>query len=73
MPQHVTIVNLDDCDIQTNELSTNTSKFPQRDFRILKEKVMKATNCVTERPHPDLEMIDDAFMRIMVDPDEIDG
>ena len=31
---------------------------------------MKATNCVDERPHPDLEMIDDAFMRILVDPEE---
>lgn len=26
-----------------------------------------------ERPHSDLEMIDDAFMRIMVDPDEEDN
>ena len=73
MPQHVTVVNLDACDIQSHELTTVSCKFPQRDFRILNEKLMKATNCVRERPHPDLEMIDDAFMRIMVDPDEVDG
>ena len=34
---------------------------------------MKAASAVTERPHPDLEMVDDAFMRILVDPDEEDG
>ena len=70
MPQHVTIVNLDGPDIQTNESSVATSKFPQREFKALKEKLMKCTMCVGERPHSDLELIDDAFMRIMVDPDE---
>ena len=50
-----------------------TCKFPAREFKTLKEKLMRATGCVGERPHPDLEMIDDAFMRIMVDPDEEDN
>ena len=70
MPQHVTIVNLDGPDIETSESSVQTSKFPTREFKLLKEKLMRATQCVDERPHPDLEMIDDAFMRILVDPDE---
>ena len=70
MPQHVTIMNLDGPDIQTNESAVATSKFPQREFKALKEKLMKCTMCVGERPHSDLELIDDAFMRIMVDPDE---
>jgi len=51
MPQHVTIVNLDTPDINTTELTVNSTKFPVREFRVLKEKLMKATNCVTERPH----------------------
>lgn len=66
----MTIVNLDGPDINTNESSVATSKFPNREFKVLKEKLMKATNCVDERPHMDLEMIDDAFMRILVDPEE---
>lgn len=70
MPQHVTIVNLDGPDINTVESSVATSKFPTREFKILKEKLMKATNCVEERPDQDLEMIDDAFMRIVIDPEE---
>ena len=73
MPQHVTIVNLDGPDINTTESSVATSKFPTREFKVLKEKLMKATVCITERPHPELEMIDDAFMRILVDPDEEDS
>lgn len=73
MPQQVTIVNLDSPDIQTSELTVATSKFPATPFKILKEKLMKAANCVDYRPHPDLQLIDDAFMRIMVDPDEEDN
>jgi len=73
MPQHVTIVNLDGPDINTTESSVASSKFPAREFKVLKEKLMKATSCVGERPHSDLDMIDDAFMRIMVDPDEEDN
>ena len=34
---------------------------------------MKATSCVQERPSPELEMIDDAFMRILIDPEEEDN
>lgn len=34
---------------------------------------MRATQYVGERPHPDLELVDDAFMRILVDPDEEDN
>lgn len=73
MPQHVTIVNLDGPDINTSELTVSNTKFPVREFKILKEKLMKAASCVTEHPHSDLEMIDDAFMRILIDPDEEDG
>lgn len=66
----MTIVNLDGPDINTVESSVASSKFPNREFKVLKEKLMKATNCVEERPHGDLEMIDDAFMRILIDPEE---
>ena len=34
---------------------------------------MKATSCVQERPSHELEMIDDAFMRILIDPEEEDN
>ena len=73
MPQQVTIVYLDSPDIQTYESTVQTSKFPATPFKILKEKLMKATSSVDYRPHTDLQLIDDAFMRIMVDPDEEDN
>lgn len=44
-----------------------------RDFKQLKEKLLRATQGVTERPDPDLEHVDDAFFRFMQDPDEIDN
>jgi len=50
-----------------------TSKFPARELRVLKERLMKATGCIEQRPHPDLASIDDAFMRVMIDPDEEDN
>ena len=73
MPQHVTVVNLDQMEIQTYESSVSTCKWPSREFKVLREKLIKATNCVYERPHQDLEMIDSAFMRIIADPDEDDA
>lgn len=45
---------------------------PGKEFKILKEKLMRATMSVDERPHLDLEMIDDAFFKILVDPEELE-
>jgi hypothetical protein len=36
-----------------------------RDFKTLREKLLRATNGVMERPDPDLEHVDDAFFRFM--------
>jgi len=44
-----------------------------RDFKTLREKLLRAANGITERPDPDLENVDDAFFRFMQDPDEIEN
>jgi hypothetical protein len=36
-----------------------------RDFKQFREKLLKATAGVSERPDPDLEHVDDAFFRFM--------
>ena len=46
---------------------------PGSDLRILREKLLNATDGVQMRPHPDLEHIDNAFFKIMLDPDEADS
>jgi hypothetical protein len=68
----ITQVDLDQSKIFTSEYATRVCKMP-RDFKQFREKLLKATAGVTERPDPDLEHVDDAFFRFMQDPDEIDN
>ena len=72
LPPSVTLVDLDNCFVHAPETVTETTKMPAKEFKILKEKLMRATMSVDERPHLDLEMIDDAFFKILVDPEELD-
>lgn len=44
-----------------------------REFKQLRDKLLRATSGVIERPDPDLEHVDDAFFRFMQDPDEIEN
>ena len=43
---------------------------PSREFKTLKEKLMRASAVVDYRPHPDLEHVDDAFFKVLVDAEE---
>lgn len=43
---------------------------PQKEFRNLKEKLMRATACIKQRPHPDIESVDLAFQNIFMDPED---
>ena len=43
---------------------------PASDLRFLREKLLNATTSVQMRPHPDLEHIDNAFFKILLDPEE---
>lgn len=72
LSNEITQVDLEHNKIFTQEFTTRASKMP-REFKQLREKLLRATNGVTERPDPDLEHVDDAFFRFMQDPDEIDN
>ena len=43
---------------------------PAREHKVLREKLMRATTSVDYRPHPDLDHVDDAFFKVLVDIDE---
>ena len=43
---------------------------PQKELRTLREKLMRATACITKRPDLGLELADDAFQTVFVDPDD---
>ena len=43
---------------------------PAREHKILREKLMRATTSVDYRPHPDLDHVDDAFFKVLMDVDE---
>lgn len=68
----ITQVDLDSSKLFTQEYSVKSCKLPPA-FKTLREKLLRATSGVTERPDPDLEHVDDAFFRFMHDPDEIDN
>ena len=46
---------------------------PTKEIRILKEKLMSAAASIDIRPHPDLEQIDYAFFKILLDPEEAEN
>ena len=64
------MVHLDQKRIETSEYSVQKSKMPASDLRVLREKLLNATTSVHVRPHPDLEHIDNAFFKILLDPEE---
>ena len=66
----VTVMDLDTRELTTSEFTTQKSKMPSKEHRILKEKLMRATTSVDYRPHPDLENVDDAFFKVLVDLDD---
>jgi len=59
--EEVTQVNLDANAVYTSEKILETVKMPQKELRTLREKLMRATACITQRPDPDLEQVDFAF------------
>ena len=59
--EEVTQVNLDANAIYTSENILETVKLPQKELRTLREKLMRATSCVRQRPDPMLENVDEAF------------
>lgn len=46
---------------------------PQKELKTLREKLMRATASIKQRPHPDLEQCDFAFQTQFFDPDDEDG
>ena len=63
-------MNLDTRELGTSEFTTQKSKMPSREHKVLREKLMRATACVDYRPHPDLDHVDDAFFKVLMDMDE---
>ena len=53
--EDVTQVNLDGNVIYTEERELSKTKMPAREWRTLREKLLRATSCITERPDPLLE------------------
>ena len=45
---------------------------PMKELKVLRDKLTRATRCVEFHPHPDLQMVDDAFFKILDDPDDAD-
>ena len=43
---------------------------PQKELRTLKEKLLRATACIKQRPDPSLEQADYAFSTVFIDPDD---
>lgn len=72
LSNEITQVDLDTSKVFTAEVTTRVCKMP-RDFKTLREKLLRATSGITERPDPDLDHVDDAFFRFMQDPDEIEN
>lgn len=53
-PEDVTTVKLDANAIYSSEKILETVKLPQREYRTLREKLIRATACITKRPDPEL-------------------
>ena len=51
-------IDLDNNVVKAEEKILETLKMPQKEFRNLKEKLMRATACIKQRPHPDIESVD---------------
>ena len=61
---------MDTRELTTSEFTTQKSKMPAREHKVLREKLMRATTSVDYRPHPDLDHVDDAFFKVLVDIEE---
>lgn len=66
------MVDLDRNEVQTGESVLLSSKMPTKELKVLRDKLTRATRSVEFRPHPDLQMVDDAFFKILADPDDAD-
>lgn len=58
--------------VYTNEKLVDSVKLPMKEFRTLRDKLIRATACISKRPDPDLEHVDAAFMNAIIDPEEED-
>ena len=63
-------IDLDNNVVKAEEKILETLKMPQKEFRNLKEKLMRATACIKQRPHPDIESVYLAFQNIFMDPED---
>ena len=63
-------IDLDNNVVKAEEKILETLKMPQKEFRNLKEKLMRATACIKQRPHQDIESVDLAFQNIFMDPED---
>jgi hypothetical protein len=72
LSNEVTQVDLDQSFVHTTESAIQHSKMP-RETRQLRDKLVRATAGIQERPDPDLEHVDDAFFKFLLDPDEIEN
>jgi|LakMenE18May11ns_1017448.scaffolds.fasta_scaffold9803103_1 hypothetical protein len=61
---------LDANSIYTNEAEIDRKTKMPREFRTLREKLLRATAGIKQRPDPLLEQIDFAFATVFVDPDD---
>lgn len=68
--EEVTQVMLDENSLQTPERVLETVKMPQKELRVLREKLLRATSYIKSRPDPELQQVDFAFPTTFVDPDE---
>ena len=62
---------LDANSIYSHEIEVDKkTKMPTKEFRTLKEKLLRATTCIKQRPDPQLEQVDYAFQTIFIDPED---
>lgn len=66
IPNEVFRVDLDSGFISLRDAKP---KLPSKEFKLLKQRLMKATEGI-ERPHPDLELVEQAFNVVQLDFDD---
>jgi len=69
--EEVTIVRLDFNNVQP--MDSAGFKQHYKGFKTLKDRLIRATNHISARPDPLLQHVDEAFFRIMRDPDDEDS
>lgn len=63
-------MNLDANAIYCSDRELSKTRMPTKEWRTLREKLLRATSCIDQRPDPHLEQCDHAFQTIFSDPDE---